>query len=87
MSSWTAASKVTACSFLPRLKDQHCPDGVLDVDAIAESDRLSHHRSRSVRTMELDVRPWSENFFGRLKSQQKSSLRRPQREWDSSHWK
>jgi len=49
-------------SRMPQLKEQRGPDGMLDVDAIAEAYWFLHHQQRSAWTLELDVRPWSENF-------------------------
>lgn len=49
-------------SRLPQLKEQRGPDGLLDVDAIAEAYWFLHHQQRSAWTLELDVRPWAENF-------------------------
>ena len=49
-------------SRMPQLKDQRGPDGMLNVDAIAESYWFMHHQQRSAWTLELDVRPWAENF-------------------------
>lgn len=36
--------------------------GMLDTDAIAETYFAVHNQDRSAWTLELDVRPWSENF-------------------------
>jgi NAD(P)-dependent dehydrogenase (short-subunit alcohol dehydrogenase family) len=49
-------------SRVPQLKDQRGPDGMLDVDAIADAYWAMHIQHRSAWTLELDVRPWSENF-------------------------
>jgi len=49
-------------SRMPQLKDQRGPDGMLNVDAIAESYWFMHHQQRSAWTLDLDVRPWAENF-------------------------
>jgi NAD(P)-dependent dehydrogenase (short-subunit alcohol dehydrogenase family) len=49
-------------SRIPQLKDQRGPDGLLNVDAIAEAYWFLHHQQRSAWTLELDVRPWVENF-------------------------
>jgi NAD(P)-dependent dehydrogenase (short-subunit alcohol dehydrogenase family) len=38
------------------------PDGMLDVDAIAEAYYTLHTQHRSAWTQELDLRPWSETF-------------------------
>jgi NAD(P)-dependent dehydrogenase (short-subunit alcohol dehydrogenase family) len=49
-------------SRVPQLKEQRGPDGLLNVDAIAEAYWFMHHQQRSAWTLELDVRPWAENF-------------------------
>jgi len=49
-------------SRLPGLKDQRGPDGLLDIDAIAEAYWVLHHQHRSAWTLELDLRPWAEQF-------------------------
>lgn len=49
-------------SIVPQLKDQRGPDGLLDIDAIAETYWVMHHQHRSAWTLELDVRPWAESF-------------------------
>lgn len=49
-------------SFLPGLKEQRGPDGMLDIDAIAEAYWVMHHQHRSAWTLELDLRPWAETF-------------------------
>jgi len=49
-------------SRMPQLKEQRGPDGMLNVDAIAEAYWFMHHQQRSAWTLELDVRPWVENF-------------------------
>jgi NAD(P)-dependent dehydrogenase (short-subunit alcohol dehydrogenase family) len=46
----------------PELKDQRGPDGMLEIDAIAEAYWTLHHQHRSAWTLELDLRPWSETF-------------------------
>jgi NAD(P)-dependent dehydrogenase (short-subunit alcohol dehydrogenase family) len=46
----------------PQLKDERGPDGLLDIDAIAEAYWVLHHQHRSAWTLELDLRPWAENF-------------------------
>jgi NAD(P)-dependent dehydrogenase (short-subunit alcohol dehydrogenase family) len=46
----------------PQLAEQRGPDGMLGIDAIAEAYWFMHHQHRSAWTLELDVRPWSENF-------------------------
>ena len=47
-------------SFLPGLKAQRGPDGLLDPDAIAESFWQLYRQPRSAWTHEIDVRPWVE---------------------------
>ncbi|HEY1446959.1 MAG TPA: SDR family NAD(P)-dependent oxidoreductase [Caulobacteraceae bacterium] len=49
-------------SRLPGLAEQRGPDGMLHPDAIAQAYWDMHHQQRSAWTLELDVRPWSENF-------------------------
>lgn len=49
-------------SRVPQLKEQRGPDGMLNVDAIADAYWAMHIQQRSAWTLELDVRPWSENF-------------------------
>ncbi len=49
-------------SRLPQLAEQRGPDGLLDIDAIAEAYWVLHHQHRSAWTLELDLRPWAENF-------------------------
>lgn len=46
----------------PKLKAERGVDGMLNVDAIAEAYWMLHHQHRSAWTLELDLRPWSENF-------------------------
>lgn len=46
----------------PQLKDERGPDGLLNIDAIAEAYWVLHHQHRSAWTLELDLRPWAENF-------------------------
>lgn len=46
----------------PDLKAQRGPDGMLNIDAIADAYWLLHHQRRSAWTLELDLRPWSEAF-------------------------
>jgi NAD(P)-dependent dehydrogenase (short-subunit alcohol dehydrogenase family) len=48
--------------FLPDLKQQKGPDGMLDPDAIAESYWTLFSQQRSAWTHELDVRPWVEQW-------------------------
>ena len=49
-------------SFLPQLKEQRGPDGLLDPDAIAENYWTLHTQQRSAWTHEIDVRPWVETW-------------------------
>lgn len=49
-------------SFVPQLKDQRGPDGLLNIDAIAEAYWAMHLQHRSAWTLELDLRPWAESF-------------------------
>jgi NAD(P)-dependent dehydrogenase (short-subunit alcohol dehydrogenase family) len=49
-------------SRVPQLLEQRGPDGLLHPDAIAEAYWDLHHQQRSAWTLELDLRPWSENF-------------------------
>jgi NAD(P)-dependent dehydrogenase (short-subunit alcohol dehydrogenase family) len=49
-------------SFLPGLKAQRGPDGLLDPDAIAENFWQLHQQPRSAWTHEIDVRPWGETW-------------------------
>lgn len=49
-------------SRLPHLKEDRGPDGMLNIDAIADAYWLLHHQSRSAWTLEMDLRPWAENF-------------------------
>jgi NAD(P)-dependent dehydrogenase (short-subunit alcohol dehydrogenase family) len=46
----------------PQLKEQRGPDGMLNIDAIADAYWTLHHQHRSAWTLELDLRPWSESF-------------------------
>jgi NAD(P)-dependent dehydrogenase (short-subunit alcohol dehydrogenase family) len=46
----------------PGLKAERGPDGMLGIDAIAEAYWFLHHQHRSAWTLELDLRPWAENF-------------------------
>ena len=47
-------------SRVPGLADQRGPDGMLNIDAIAEAYWFMHHQQRSAWTHELDLRPWAE---------------------------
>ncbi|WP_337188060.1 SDR family NAD(P)-dependent oxidoreductase [Phenylobacterium sp.] len=49
-------------SRVPHLKDQRGPDGLLNIDAIAEAYVTLHRQHRSAWTLELDLRPWAETF-------------------------
>lgn len=49
-------------SRVPGLAEQRGPDGLLNIDAIAEAYWTLHHQHRSAWTQELDLRPWAENF-------------------------
>jgi NAD(P)-dependent dehydrogenase (short-subunit alcohol dehydrogenase family) len=49
-------------SLRPQLLDERGPDGMLNIDAIAEAYWTLHHQHRSAWTLELDLRPWSESF-------------------------
>jgi NAD(P)-dependent dehydrogenase (short-subunit alcohol dehydrogenase family) len=49
-------------TFRPQLKDERGPDGMLNIDAIAEAYWVLHRQHRSAWTLELDLRPWSEVF-------------------------
>ncbi len=49
-------------SRVPQLADQRGPDGLLQIDAIAEAYWTLHHQHRSAWTLELDLRPWAEKF-------------------------
>lgn len=46
----------------PQVKEQRGVDGMLNIDAIAEAYWVLHQQHRSAWTLELDLRPWSENF-------------------------
>jgi NAD(P)-dependent dehydrogenase (short-subunit alcohol dehydrogenase family) len=47
---------------VPTLREQRGPDGLLEIDAIAEAYWQLHLQHRSAWTQELDLRPWSENW-------------------------
>lgn len=49
-------------TFMPQLKEQRGPDGMLDIDAIADNYFVLHNQHRSAWTQELDLRPWAESF-------------------------
>ncbi len=46
----------------PQWVEKSGPDGVLDIDAIADTYWMLHRQHRSAWTLELDLRPWAENF-------------------------
>ncbi|MES5048181.1 SDR family NAD(P)-dependent oxidoreductase [Rhizobium nepotum] len=46
----------------PGLLESRAEDGLLNIDAIAETYWILHHQHRSAWTQELDLRPWSENI-------------------------
>ena len=47
---------------MPDLKTQRGPDGLLQIDAIADAYWMLHNQHRSAWTLELDLRPWAEPF-------------------------
>ena len=47
---------------MPDLEKERGPDGLLSIDAIAETYWQLHLQHRSAWTLEQDLRPWSENF-------------------------
>jgi NAD(P)-dependent dehydrogenase (short-subunit alcohol dehydrogenase family) len=49
-------------TFAPQWVEKSGPDGMLDIDAIADTYWMLHHQHRSAWTQELDLRPWAENF-------------------------
>ncbi len=49
-------------SRVPELEKQRGPDGLLSIDAIAETYWQLHLQHRSAWTLEQDLRPWSESF-------------------------
>lgn len=49
-------------SRIPGLAEQRGPDGLLNIDDIAEAYWTLHHQRRSAWTQELDLRPWAEAF-------------------------
>jgi NAD(P)-dependent dehydrogenase (short-subunit alcohol dehydrogenase family) len=46
----------------PDLKDRRGPDGLLSIEAIADTYWQLHNQHRSAWTQELDLRPWAEAF-------------------------
>jgi NAD(P)-dependent dehydrogenase (short-subunit alcohol dehydrogenase family) len=49
-------------SRFPDEVDRRGPDGLLKIEAIADTFWYLHHQHRSAWTLELDVRPWAERF-------------------------
>lgn len=49
-------------SKMPDLADQRGPDGLLNIDAIADAYWTLHHQHRSAWSQEVDLRPWLESF-------------------------
>jgi len=49
-------------SRMPQLRDQLGEDGMLKVDAIADTFWTLHTQERSAWTLELDLRPYKEKF-------------------------
>jgi NAD(P)-dependent dehydrogenase (short-subunit alcohol dehydrogenase family) len=49
-------------SRIPDLAEKRGPDGLLNIDAIAEAFWQLHMQHRSAWTQELDLRPWGETF-------------------------
>jgi len=49
-------------SRVPELAEKNGPDGLLDIEAIAENFWHIHAQPRSAWTQELDLRPWAESF-------------------------
>jgi NAD(P)-dependent dehydrogenase (short-subunit alcohol dehydrogenase family) len=49
-------------TLMPALQDQRGPDGMLDLEAIADAYYVLHTQQRSAWTQELDLRPWAETF-------------------------
>ena len=51
--------------FLSKFPDERTkrgPDGLLNIEDIAETYWMLHHQPRSTWTLELDLRPWAEPF-------------------------
>jgi NAD(P)-dependent dehydrogenase (short-subunit alcohol dehydrogenase family) len=46
----------------PQWVERSGPDGMLDIDAIAETYWMLHNQHRSAWTHEIDLRPWAESF-------------------------
>lgn len=51
-----------ALSRFPHLKQELGQDGMLNIEAIAEAYWFLHNQHRSAWTLEMDLRPWAENF-------------------------
>jgi len=49
-------------SRFPELKEERGVDGLLEIEAIAETYWQLHRQHRSAWTQELDLRPWVEKF-------------------------
>ena len=49
-------------TYRPQLAAERGDDGMLNIDAIAEAYWFLHNQQRSAWTLELDLRPWAENF-------------------------
>jgi len=49
-------------SRFPDLKAQRGPDGMLSIEAIADTFWYLHTQHRSAWTQEVDLRPWAEAF-------------------------
>ena len=47
---------------VPDLREQRGPDGLLNIEAIAEAYWQLHVQHRSAWTHELDLRPWAESL-------------------------
>lgn len=47
---------------MPQVAEQRGPDGLLDIEAIAETYWHIHHQHRSAWTHEVDLRPFKESF-------------------------
>lgn len=49
-------------SRFPDMKAQRGPDGMLSIEAIADTFWFLHNQQRSAWTQEIDLRPWAESF-------------------------